>query len=73
MGLKRHVSGGLFKSKRPRIILALFALGILLAIASASAVVVSSKRKNNMGPKSTVFLPLYVYPAPGAWDPLEDA
>ncbi|EAW09379.1 spherulation-specific family 4 protein [Aspergillus clavatus NRRL 1] len=25
-----------------------------------------------MGPKSKVFVPLYVYPAPGAWDPLED-
>ncbi|KAI9927822.1 hypothetical protein ASPWEDRAFT_41943 [Aspergillus wentii DTO 134E9] len=25
-----------------------------------------------MGPKSKVFVPLYVYPAPGAWDPLEE-
>ncbi|KAL1986696.1 hypothetical protein VTN96DRAFT_5901 [Rasamsonia emersonii] len=25
-----------------------------------------------MGPKSTVFVPLYVYPAPGAWTPLEE-
>lgn len=25
-----------------------------------------------MGPKSKVFVPLYVYPAPGAWSPLED-
>jgi len=25
-----------------------------------------------MGPKSTVFIPLYIYPAPGAWTPLEN-
>ncbi|PYI01131.1 cell surface spherulin 4-like protein [Aspergillus sclerotiicarbonarius CBS 121057] len=24
-----------------------------------------------MGPKASVFVPLYVYPSPGAWDPLE--
>ncbi|OXV07814.1 hypothetical protein Egran_04418 [Elaphomyces granulatus] len=71
MDLIKHVSGALFKSRRPRIFLVLFVLGTLLAVVSATAVVVSSKRQNNMGPTSTVFLPLYIYPVPGAWDPLD--
>lgn len=72
MDLLKHVSGGLFKSRRPRLFLVLFALGTFLAVVSATAVVVSSKRQDTMGPTSTVFLPLYIYPVPGAWDPLDD-
>jgi hypothetical protein len=44
---------------------------ILVAIIPA-VVVTTLHKKNSMGPKSKVFVPLYVYPAAGAWSPLEE-
>ncbi|PGH09661.1 hypothetical protein AJ79_05627 [Helicocarpus griseus UAMH5409] len=31
------------------------------------------RQYDNMGPKATIFVPLYIYPEPGAWDPLYEA
>ncbi|RJE23052.1 Cell surface [Aspergillus sclerotialis] len=74
MGLEQHVRRkGFLKSKRSRIILATFVFIAILAVVIPPAVVVTLRKKNSMGPKSKVFVPLYVYPAPGTWDPLENA
>jgi hypothetical protein len=47
---------------------------ILLAIAVLAVVipvaVMFGKKKKASTPKSTVIVPLYVYPTPGAWEPL---
>ncbi|KAL4775148.1 Spherulation-specific family 4 [Aspergillus nidulans var. acristatus] len=42
----------------------------ILAIVLPTSIIVTRRKHNNMGPKAKVFVPLYVYPAPGAWDPL---
>ncbi|KAL4737830.1 Spherulation-specific family 4 [Aspergillus similis] len=42
----------------------------ILAIVLPTSIIVTQRKNNNMGPKAKVFVPLYVYPAPGAWDPL---
>ncbi|EAA63523.1 hypothetical protein AN2952.2 [Aspergillus nidulans FGSC A4] len=42
----------------------------ILAIVLPTSIIVTRRKNNNMGPKAKVFVPLYVYPAPGAWDPL---
>ncbi|CEJ56957.1 Putative Cell surface spherulin 4-like protein [Penicillium brasilianum] len=70
---EKHVSKrGCLKSKWARILLAVIVF-IVLCAAIIPAVVVTTLRKNNsMGPQSKVFVPLYVYPAPGAWTPLEN-
>lgn len=69
---EKHVSKrGCLKSRRSRIILAVVAF-IVILVAIIPAVVVTTLRKNSMGPKSKVFVPLYVYPAAGAWSPLEE-
>jgi hypothetical protein len=72
--IEKHVSAGNFlKSTRSRITLALVGLFVVLAAVIPPVVVTTlHKQQNSMGPKSTVFVPLYVYPAPGAWVPLED-
>lgn len=62
---------GLFKSRRSRIILGILVCIAILAVVVPPAVVVTLRKKRSMGPKSKVFVPLYVYPAPGAWTPLE--
>ncbi|KAL2002749.1 hypothetical protein VTN02DRAFT_6028 [Thermoascus thermophilus] len=72
MAFEKHVSGGFFKSKRARIFLSLFIFVAILAVVIPPAVVVTLRKKHSMGPKSTVFVPLYVYPAPGAWSELEN-
>ncbi|KAJ5306429.1 hypothetical protein N7508_005444 [Penicillium antarcticum] len=71
---EKHVSKrGCLKSTRSRIILAIVALIVIIAAVVPSVVVTTlNKKKNNMGPKAKVFVPLYVYPAPGAWTPLEN-
>ncbi|KAJ6111741.1 hypothetical protein N7523_007802 [Penicillium sp. IBT 18751x] len=69
---EKHVSRrGCLRSRRSRIILAVIAFIVILA-AIIPAVVVTTLHKNSMGPKSKVFVPLYVYPVPGAWSPLEE-
>lgn len=73
MGPEKQLSRrGFLKSRRNRIILVAFAVVAILAIVIPSAVVVTLRKQNNMGPKSKVLVPLYVYPAPGAWEPLEN-
>lgn len=72
---EKHVSSrGCLKSRRSRIIAGLVAFVVILAAIIPPVVVTTLNKKNNnsMGPKSKVFVPLYVYPAPGAWSPLED-
>jgi hypothetical protein len=69
MDSKNHVREMVSKSK---CLWGLVALAVILAIAIPPAVVVTLRKRNAMGPKSAVFIPLYVYPAPGAWEPLED-
>lgn len=70
MNSQKLVNSRFFQSKRSRL-LAFIVLVLILAIIIPPAVVVPL-RKKNMGPKSKVLVPLYVYPAPGAWTPLEN-
>lgn len=73
MALEKHVSNRrCLQSRRSRIILAVLVFIAVLAVVIPPAVVVTLNKKNSMGPKATVFVPLYVYPAPGAWTPLEE-
>ncbi|KAL5360062.1 Spherulation-specific family 4 [Aspergillus floccosus] len=73
MGPEKHVSNRqCLQSRRSRIILAVVAFIAVLAVVIPPAVVVTLHKKNSMGPKAKVFVPLYVYPAPGAWTPLEE-
>lgn len=73
MGPEKQLSRrGFLKSRRNRIILAVFAVVAILAVVIPPAVVVTLRKQNSMGPKSKVLVPLYVYPAPGAWEPLEN-
>ncbi|GFF31705.1 spherulin-4 [Aspergillus udagawae] len=70
---EKHVSNRrCLQSRRSRILLAAIVFIAILAVVIPPAVVVTLHKKNDMGPKSKVFVPLYVYPAPGAWTPLED-
>jgi hypothetical protein len=45
-------------------------VAILLAIVVPLAVILPRNSAVTKGVKSTVLVPLYIYPAPGAWDPL---
>ncbi|KAB8077568.1 Spherulation-specific family 4 [Aspergillus leporis] len=73
MGPDKHVSGRrCLQTRRSRIILGVFVFIAILAVVIPPAVVVTLRKKNSMGPKANIFVPLYVYPAPGAWDPLEE-
>lgn len=73
MGPAKHVSNRrCLQSRRSRILLAVVAFIAVLAVVIPPAVVVTLHKKNSMGPKAKVFVPLYVYPAPGAWTPLEE-
>ncbi|KAJ6117524.1 hypothetical protein N7512_007249 [Penicillium capsulatum] len=71
---EKHVhKRGCLKSLRSRVILAVIVLIVICAAVIPSVVVTQTRQKQrSMGPKSKVFVPLYVYPAPGAWTPLED-
>jgi hypothetical protein len=69
-----HTRRSVLKSRRGRIIIGVIVAIAILAIVIPAAVVVSLRKKSeDMGPKSTVFVPLYIYPAPGVWTPLEEA
>ena len=68
----KHVSERrCLQSRRSRILLTIV-VSIVICAAIIPAVVVTTLQKNSMGPKSKIFVPLYVYPARGAWSPLED-
>ncbi|KAJ5520395.1 Spherulation-specific family 4 [Penicillium fimorum] len=70
---EKHVSKRTcLKTKRSRFILAIVVLIVIIAAVVPSVVVTTLQKKNNMGPKAKVFVPLYVYPAPEAWTPLEN-
>ncbi|KAJ5110963.1 hypothetical protein N7532_001498 [Penicillium argentinense] len=72
---EKHVSPrGCLKSRRSKLLASLVVFIVILAAVIPPVVVTSLRKKHNnsMGPKSKVFVPLYVYPAPGAWSPLED-
>lgn len=70
---EKHVSKRTcLKSKRSRFILAIVVLIVIIVAVVPSVVVTTLRKKNNMGPKAKVFVPLYVYPAPEAWAPLEN-
>ena len=71
---EKHVSKReCLKSRRSRVILALIILLVICAAVIPPVVVTQTRKKSSsMGPKSKVFVPLYVYPAPGAWTPLEE-
>lgn len=71
MNFQKLANNRFLQSKRSRLLLAFISLVLILAIIIPPTVVVPL-RKKNMGPKSKVFVPLYVYPAPGAWTPLEN-
>jgi hypothetical protein len=58
--------------RRWRVILGAFIFVAILAAIIPPVVVITVMREDSMGPKSGVFVPLYVYPAPGAWGPLEE-
>ncbi|KAH8674809.1 cell surface spherulin 4 family protein [Tricladium varicosporioides] len=45
-------------------------LGFIIIATVIPITVVITRKKREPPPKSNVLLPLYVYPAPGAWDPL---
>jgi hypothetical protein len=49
----------------------LVAIGVLAIVIPTTVVEVLKHKKSTMGPKANVFVPLYVYPSPGAWTPLE--
>ena len=51
--------------KRLWVLLAIVVLAIVIPVA-----VMFGKKKKAAPPKSTILVPLYVYPAPGAWDPV---
>lgn len=68
---EKHVSRRCLQRRRSKVILAILASIALLAVIIPPAVVVTLRKKNSMGPKSSVFVPLYVYPAAEAWAPLE--
>ncbi|RDH29739.1 cell surface spherulin 4-like protein [Aspergillus welwitschiae] len=71
MGQGEHVRDRrCLQSRRSRLILAILVFIALLAVVIPPAVVLTL-HKFTMGPKASIFVPLYVYPAPGAWDPLE--
>ncbi|KGO69940.1 Spherulation-specific family 4 [Penicillium italicum] len=70
---EKHVSKRkCLRSKRSRFILAIVVLIVIIVAVVPSVVVTTLRKKNNMGPKARVFVPLYVYPAPEAWAPLEN-
>ena len=67
---------GLLRHRRPTRrgwLLIAAALTILILIVVIPLAVVLPRRARDMGPKSSVIVPLYVYPSPGAWDPLHQA
>jgi hypothetical protein len=57
------------RSRRCVSIVCVVAAVVILAIVIPVAVVFS-RRKHSHGLASTVLVPLYIYPDPGAWDPL---
>lgn len=60
------------KRRRCKILFGILAaIGVLAVVIPTTVVEVLKHKKTTMGPKANVFVPLYVYPSPGAWTPLE--
>ncbi|KAL2814964.1 Spherulation-specific family 4 [Aspergillus granulosus] len=71
MGPGKHVRERCcLRSRCSRVTASVLAFVAILAVILPSAILLTLRKDNNMGPKAKVFVPLYVYPAPGAWDPL---
>ncbi|KAL3453612.1 Spherulation-specific family 4 [Aspergillus insuetus] len=72
MGPGKHVrERRCLRSRRSRVAAAALAFVAILAVVLPPALLLTLRKDNiSMGPKAKVFVPLYVYPAPGAWDPL---
>ncbi len=62
------------RTTRFRILVTAITFTIILAIVIPISVffVKKQQRTKNVAPKSNVLVPLYVYPAPGAWAPLHN-
>jgi hypothetical protein len=60
------------KTKRSRWCLSIACVVVVVVILAVviPVAVVFSRRKHSNGLASTVLVPLYIYPDPGAWDPL---
>jgi hypothetical protein len=54
--------------QRRYLLWALFAITVLAIVVPVT--IMFSKKKKSAPPKSNILIPLYVYPAPGAWEPL---
>lgn len=64
----------ILRRKRKRFWYISLAVVFLLILAVVIPVaVVFSRRRHPKGLKSTVLVPLYIYPVPGAWEPLHKA
>jgi flagellar basal body-associated protein FliL len=61
------------RSRRNWWILAIVALVVLIVVIVPTAVVLTDKKHQSNGLRSSVLLPLYVYPLAGAWQPLYNA
>ncbi|KAL4870852.1 hypothetical protein BDV12DRAFT_45013 [Aspergillus spectabilis] len=71
MGPGKHVRDRrCLRSRRSRVVAATLVFVAILAAVLPPAIIVTLRKDKNMGPIAKVFVPLYVYPAPGAWDPL---
>jgi hypothetical protein len=57
----------------PRRYLLWIILAIIVLAVLAPTVAMFSKKNKAIPPKSNILVPLYVYPAPGAWEPLFNA
>jgi hypothetical protein len=69
MGLRKQEQNRCYiLSKRKYLLCALLAVTIIAIVVPVG--VMFGKKKKASPPKSTILVPLYVYPAPGAWDPM---
>jgi hypothetical protein len=70
MWIRSQHNKGTYKATGQRRYLLWALLAIILLAIVVPLTVMFSKKKKSAPPKSTVLVPLYVYPAPGAWEPL---
>ena len=61
------------RTKRFRFFVAFLTITVILAITiPLAAFFIKRQQHRTMAPRSNLLVPLYVYPAPGAWSPLHD-
>jgi hypothetical protein len=72
MDVEKHEPHNQWRSRCCKVLSGiLVAIGVLAIVIPTTVVEVLKHKKSTMGPKTNVFVPLYVYPSPGAWTPLE--